>query len=206
MIPTGSVIITKLDSHPMGGGAISAVAATKTPIIFIGTGEHYEDFDEFNAQSFVRRLLEIGDMFNLNHRIEEDNTVICSYPGQRFTIRDMYEQYQNIMKIGSLGKVISIMPGFGQDFLPNEKDKEQETFASIKEFMVIINSMTNEEMDATNLKMMVPSRIARIARGSGNSIADVNSFLEKFTLVQKTIFKNHKDVKFKKNLQMDMRN
>jgi signal recognition particle subunit SRP54 len=64
-VPVGSVIITKLDGHARGGGALSAVAATQSPIIFIGTGEHIDDFETFNAKSFVSRLLGMGDISGL---------------------------------------------------------------------------------------------------------------------------------------------
>ena len=60
-VSIGSVIITKLDGHARGGGALSAVAATDSPIVFLGTGEHFDDLDPFNAQSFVSRLLGLGD-------------------------------------------------------------------------------------------------------------------------------------------------
>jgi len=120
-----------------------------------------------------------------------------------FTLRDMCELYQNMLKMGPLGKVISMIPGFGQDFLP--KGKEQESVARVKKFMVMMDSMTGEEMDSANLKIMVPSRIARIARGSGNSIKDVNEFLEEFKRIQKVVSKM-KGFKFGKNGQVDMRN
>ena len=61
-VKVGSVIVTKLDGHAKGGGALSAVAATQSPIIFIGTGEHFNDFEEFNARSFINRLLGLGDL------------------------------------------------------------------------------------------------------------------------------------------------
>lgn len=61
----GSVIITKLDGHAKGGGALSAVAATESPIIFIGTGEHFDEFEPFDASSFVKRLLGMGDIKGL---------------------------------------------------------------------------------------------------------------------------------------------
>ena len=61
----GSVIITKLDGHAKGGGALSAVAATESPITFIGTGEHFDDFESFEASSFIRRLLGMGDISKL---------------------------------------------------------------------------------------------------------------------------------------------
>jgi len=56
------VIITKLDGHAKGGGSLSAVAATESPIIFIGTGEHFQDFEKFEPHSFVKRLLGFGDI------------------------------------------------------------------------------------------------------------------------------------------------
>lgn len=64
-VPVGSVIITKLDGHAKGGGALSAVAATGSPIIFLGSGEHFNDFDPFSASSFVSRLLGLGDSNNI---------------------------------------------------------------------------------------------------------------------------------------------
>ena len=67
----GSVIITKLDSHAKGGGALSAVAATESPIIFIGTGEHFNDFEEFDPKSFVKRLLGLGDIKKIFEMVNE---------------------------------------------------------------------------------------------------------------------------------------
>jgi signal recognition particle subunit SRP54 len=67
----GSVIITKLDGHAKGGGAISAVAATESPIIFIGTGEHFDDFEPFEASNFIKRLLGLGDMKGLINTVRE---------------------------------------------------------------------------------------------------------------------------------------
>lgn len=61
----GAIIVTKLDGHAKGGGAISAVAATKTPIIFLGTGEHLNDLERFAPQPFISKLLGMGDMQGL---------------------------------------------------------------------------------------------------------------------------------------------
>ena len=69
-VKVGSVIITKLDGHAKGGGALSAVAATKSPIIFVGTGEHIDDFELFNTKSFVSRLLGMGDISGLLNLFE----------------------------------------------------------------------------------------------------------------------------------------
>merc|ERR1719382_1368145 len=64
-VSIGSVIVTKFDGHAKGGGALSAVAATNSPIIFIGTGEHFDDFEPFSAESFVSRLCGLGDISGL---------------------------------------------------------------------------------------------------------------------------------------------
>jgi signal recognition particle subunit SRP54 len=61
-IRVGSVIITKLDGHAKGGGALSAVSATESPVIFIGTGEHFDDFETFEPSGFIKRLLGLGDI------------------------------------------------------------------------------------------------------------------------------------------------
>jgi signal recognition particle subunit SRP54 len=70
-VDVGSVIVTKLDGHAKGGGAISAVGATKSPIIAIGTGEHFDDFESFDAKSFVSRLLGMGDVSGLLNSMKE---------------------------------------------------------------------------------------------------------------------------------------
>ena len=70
-VRVGSVIITKLDGHAKGGGSLSAVAATESPIIFLGTGEHFEDLEAFNPDSFVRRLLGMGDMAGLMRTVND---------------------------------------------------------------------------------------------------------------------------------------
>lgn len=70
-IKVGSVIITKLDGHAKGGGALSAVAATQSPVVFIGTGEHFEDLEPFEAASFIKRLLGLGDIGGLMKTVKE---------------------------------------------------------------------------------------------------------------------------------------
>merc|ERR1719297_265661 len=64
-VNVGSVIITKMDGHAKGGGALSAVAATNSPIIFLGTGEHFDEFQTFEAQAFIQKLLGMGDLEGL---------------------------------------------------------------------------------------------------------------------------------------------
>ncbi|VEL06759.1 unnamed protein product [Protopolystoma xenopodis] len=125
-VDVSSVIITKLDGHARGGGALSAVAATHSPIIFIGTGEHIEDFEQFRVQPFVQKLLGLGDLEGLVERVNElkldENEELMKKLRQGvFTLRNMYEQFQNILKIGSFSQVLSAIPGLGQDLLTNDQ-------------------------------------------------------------------------------------
>ncbi|GLD69055.1 signal recognition particle 54 kDa protein, partial [Lates japonicus] len=110
-VDVASVIVTKLDGHAKGGGALSAVAATRSPIIFIGTGEHIDDFEPFKTQPFISKLLGMGDIEGLIDRVNElkldDNEeLIDKLKHGQFTLRDMYEQFQNIMKMGPFGQIM----------------------------------------------------------------------------------------------------
>ncbi len=72
-VDVGSVIISKLDGHAKGGGALSAVAATQSPVIFIGTGEHIDDFEPFRTKPFVQKLLGMGDIEGLISKVRNDD-------------------------------------------------------------------------------------------------------------------------------------
>eukprot|EP00299_Pterocystis_sp_00344_P016920 c8494_g1_i1.p1 GENE.c8494_g1_i1~~c8494_g1_i1.p1 ORF type:complete len:500 (-),score=147.16 c8494_g1_i1:94-1557(-) len=180
-VKVGSVILTKLDGPAKGGGALSAVAATASPISFIGTGEHFEDFEPFEAKSFVSRLLGMGDLSGLvstmkDLGIDDNKQLMDQLAKGVFTIRDMREQFENLLKMGPLSKVMSMIPGFGQDLIPQGKEKEGQ--ARIKKFMCIMDSMTDEELDSVNPKLWnQQSRILRIARGSGRAVHDVQELL-----------------------------
>jgi len=108
-VALGSVIVTKLDGHAKGGGSLSAVAATKSPITFIGTGEHFDDFESFSANSFIKRLLGMGDLNALFKTVSENfnqkkqKKMIENIAEGKFTMRDMREQYRQVLNMGPLG-------------------------------------------------------------------------------------------------------
>ncbi|CAD5125242.1 DgyrCDS13484 [Dimorphilus gyrociliatus] len=186
-VNVGSVIITKLDSHAKGGGALSAVAATKSPVIFIGTGEHIEDFETFKVQPFVSKLLGMGDLEGLIDKVnelklEDNEDLIKKLRHGQFTLRDMYEQFQNIMKMGPFNQIIGMIPGFGQDFM--SKGNEQESKVRLKKLMTIMDSMNDQELDSfegAKLFSRQPGRINRVARGAGVSNRDVQELLNQYT-------------------------
>ncbi|PAV70684.1 hypothetical protein WR25_06750 isoform B [Diploscapter pachys] len=184
-VDVGSVIITKLDSHAKGGGALSAVAVTKSPVIFIGTGEHIDDFEIFKPKSFVQKLLGMGDIEGLVDMVKdigiEDSVELANrLKHGQFTLRDMYEQFQNIMKMGPLSQIMSAIPGLS-DIM--NKGNEKESVMKLKRMMTIMDSMSDKELDhpkASDLFTKEPTRLARVAKGSGTSQADVRELITQY--------------------------
>jgi signal recognition particle subunit SRP54 len=104
-VAVGSVIVTKLDGHAKGGGALSAVAATHSPVIFTGTGEHFDDLDPFSAESFISKLLGFGDLRGLMEAMnggdgKQQEELMEKMSKGEFTIRDMYNQFEKILNMG----------------------------------------------------------------------------------------------------------
>ncbi|XP_023222506.1 signal recognition particle subunit SRP54 [Centruroides vittatus] len=186
-VDVGAVIVTKLDGHAKGGGALSAVAATQSPIIFIGTGEHIDDFEPFKVKPFVSKLLGMGDIEGLIDKVNElkldDNEeLIEKLKHGEFTLRDMYEQFQNIMKMGPFSQIMGMIPGFSSDFMT--KGNEQESMARLKKLMTIMDSMNDQELDhreGAKLFSRQTGRITRVARGAGVTSREVQELLSQYT-------------------------
>jgi signal recognition particle subunit SRP54 len=168
-VKVGSVIITKLDGHAKGGGALSAIAATQSPIIFIGTGEHFDDLEEFKAKSFIQRLLGLGDLPHLFEVVKEaipqekQKEMMEDLSKGIFTFKHLKEQLQGVLNMGSMSQVMSMIPGFGSNLIT--KGKEKESAEKIKRYLYMLDSMNTDELEAK--KPLIPTRIERIARGSG---------------------------------------
>ena len=145
------------------------MAATGAPILFLGSGEHFDDFEPFNAHSFVSRLLGMGDMRGLVEQIKDtigddkQPELMEKFSKGQFTLRDMYEQFENVMKLGPLSKVMAMIPGI-PSMMGGEGD---ESSNRLKRFMYMMDSMTDDELDAKVDLNKSASRIERVARGSG---------------------------------------
>ncbi|OTB01698.1 hypothetical protein M426DRAFT_63424 [Hypoxylon sp. CI-4A] len=177
----GAIIITKTDGHASGGGAISAVAATHTPIVFIGTGEHMLDLERFAPQQFVNKLLGMGDMAGLVEHVQslklDQKETIKHITEGIFTVRDLRDQLSNIMKMGPLSKMAGMIPGMSN--LPGMAGMDdEESSARLKRMIYICDSMTEKELDSDG-KMFIeqPTRMTRVARGSGVSVREVEDLL-----------------------------
>ncbi|MCL7038479.1 hypothetical protein MKW94_012075 [Papaver nudicaule] len=203
-VPVGAVIVTKTEGSAKGGGVLSAVAATKSPVIFLGTGEHVHEFEVFDVKPFVSRLLGMGDMSGFMNKIhevmpvEQQPEMLQKLSEGCFTLRMMYDHFQNLISMGPLSQVYSMLPGAGAaDLMP--KGREQESLAKIKRYMTIMDSMANKELDSTDPKIMNESRIMRVARGSGRSVQDVKDMLDEYKRTAKMVGKTMKGLKIPKN-------
>ncbi|RLG45851.1 MAG: signal recognition particle protein [Thermoproteota archaeon] len=183
----GAVIVTKLDSTAKGGGALSAVAVTGAPIVYVTSGESLEDIEEFDPQRFVSRLLGMGDIEELVKKMEEASVEITpedirKIASGKFTLLDFKNQIDQLGKLGPLSKLIDLIPGFSVN-LPSEFGYQAQD--KMKKWEVILKSMTKEELE--NPELIKRTRIVRIAKGSGVTVRDVKELLKAYHTMKKTL-------------------
>ena len=201
--PIGSIIVSKLDGTARGGGALSGVAATGAPIKFIGTGEKIEDIEPFVPSRFIGRLLGMGDIDGLVAKVKEaeiqpSEKDIRAILSGRFTLQDMYDQFEAMRKMGPLQKVLGMIPGLSYQLPEAEMEKAEER---LDRWKVIIQSMTPKEKE--DPKMINSSRMKRIARGSGVNEADVRELLKQYENTRK-MFKQLKGNRRFRNMPFKM--
>lgn len=185
----GSIFVAKLDSSARGGGALSAVAATGAPIKFIGTGEKIDNIEPFDPPRFVGRLLGMGDLTSLVEKVKEAELKV---PGKKaramlsgkLSLEDMYEQFEAMQKMGSLKRIMKMVPGFSYSLPDSKLDVAEE---KMRKWRFIIQSMTKEEKEDPQL--LNSSRIHRVARGSGVSERDVKELANQFFAMKKMMKK-----------------
>jgi signal recognition particle subunit SRP54 len=184
----GSILITKLDGSAKGGGALSAVAEIKAPIKFIGTGERIEDLEPFDPERFISRLLGMGDIKTLIERAEEiaeedvDMESVDAMLSGKFTLKDMYSQFEMMNKMGPMQQVMNMMPGMGNK-LP--KNASQVTEEKLTKYKILMDSMTEYELE--HPEVIKQSRVKRISRGSGMRNEDVKELLKYYQVTKKAI-------------------
>jgi signal recognition particle subunit SRP54 len=177
-----AVVLTKLDGDARGGAALSIASVTGRPVMFASNGEKMTDFDLFHPDRMASRILDMGDMLTLIEQAEKtfDQDQAAKAAGKlmgqggEFTLDDFLEQMQQVRKLGSMSKIMGMLPGMGQfrEQLDNFDERE------IDRLQAIIQSMTPAER--ANPKMIDGSRRSRIAKGSGRQVSDVNSLVDRF--------------------------
>jgi len=178
------IIITKMDGTAKGGGALSAVAETNSGIAFLGTGEKIDDFERFEPDRFLSRMLGMGDIKSLIEMAEDSlkpEEMETTLKG-KFTLNDLYKQLEMLRKMGPFKKLMQMLPLGGLD-IDLDDSAYQVTEEKLKKFRVIMDSMTEEERNEP--KIINSSRVRRIAIGSGTSKAEVNELLKYHRMMQK---------------------
>ncbi len=178
------IVVTKMDGTAKGGGALAAAAASGARVKFIGTGEGPGDLEAYDPQRFVSRLVGYGDIQGLLEKAREAGSEEAAkklLKGE-FTLETFYEQIKSMQGMGSLSKVVDMLPGMGGK-LPKDLLDVQE--GKMKKWGFCIQSMTREER--RNPEEIKSSRINRIARGSGTSESDVRDLLRHYKQARKVM-------------------
>ena len=209
LVGVTGTIVTKLDGTARGGGALSAVATTGAPIVFVGEGEKLSDLEKFESDRFISRLLGMGDIKGLIDLAPEDLDeeealrLTKRLMSGRFTLTDMYAQMEMMSKIGTLDKVLSHLPdtmfgGMGSMSVAQKRQMQ----SNLDKYRIVMDSMTQEEKDDPLL--LKSSRIRRIARGSGCEEREVKELLNQWNKSKKMMRGFRGDRKMRRQMQSMM--
>ncbi len=180
------VVLTKMDGDARGGAALSIAQVTRRPIMFVSTGEKLTDFELFYPDRMASRILGMGDVATLAEQAKKAFDPQTSAKmeekfasGENFTLDDFLEQLSAMSKMGSMSKMLSMLPGAAA--MKKQIDNFDES--EIVRTKAIVQSMTPAERGEP--KLLNGSRRARIASGSGRTVTEVNSLVDRFSQAQK---------------------
>ena len=206
LVGVSGVIVSKLDGTARGGGALSAVATTGAPIVFIGEGEKVADLEKFESDRFISRLLGMGDIRGLIDIApdaldqEEAMRLTERMMSGRFTLNDMYKQMEMMSKIGTIDKIVSHLPtSFFGGLGTMDRKQKQEMQGNLERYRVIMDSMTEDEKNEPQI--LKADRIRRIARGSGVKEKNVRELLAQWNRSRKMM----KGIKGNRKLRRQMK-
>ncbi|MGY8702351.1 MAG: signal recognition particle receptor subunit alpha [Candidatus Poseidoniales archaeon] len=190
LVDISGVIVTKLDGTARGGGALSAVATTGAPIVYVGVGEKVSDLEHFESDRFISRLLGMGDIRGLidlaPDDLDEEEAMRLTerMMSGRFTLNDMYKQMEMMAKVGTVDRLLSFLPAnmFGGMGAMGKAQKEAMQH-NLESYQVIMDSMTNSEKDEP--MSLKAERIRRVARGSGVKEKEVRELIAQWNRSRK---------------------
>ncbi|MBO6000050.1 MAG: signal recognition particle protein [Lachnospiraceae bacterium] len=183
------VILSKMDGDTRGGAALSVKAVTGCPILYVGTGEKLGALEQFYPDRMAGRILGMGDVLSLiekaNESLSEEDEEKSKDMASRvrkgkFDFNDYLESMHQMRKLGGISSILGMLPGMG---ISKQDLEDQIDEQKMKQMEAIVLSMTKEER--ANPKLLTPQRKFRIAKGSGNDIAQVNRFVKQFEQMQK---------------------
>src|SRR2546426_7735870 len=186
---TGS-ILTRLDGDARGGAALSLKAVTQKPIKFVGIGEKLDDFEPFHPERMASRILGMGDVVSLVERaaeavdLDEAKRMEEKMRKGQFTLEDFLDQLRQMKKLGSLESIVGMLPGGSEMLKEADIGKQEKEFRRMEG---IICGMTPQERRSPQI--LNARRRQRIAKGSGVTVTEVNSLLNKFSQMQQMMKK-----------------
>ena len=198
---TTGVVLTKTDGDTRGGAAFSIKQATGTPLKFVGEGEKLEDFQRFHPDRMAQRILGMGDVLSLiehaKDKLDEKEAEVMAkrLAKNQFTLEDMRKQFQQVKKLGSMNKILGMLPGMGQ---MKEQIAQVATDKRLSHMEAILNSMTPKER--ANHNLLDAKRKRRIAAGSGRPVSEINQLLKQYVEARKMMGQMN-DPKFMSRMQ-----
>lgn len=185
------VIITRMDSTAKAGGALTACAEVHAPVVFIGVGEKPADLETFDPESFLSRLLGMGDLQTLMEKIHSvvdkdkiEETQKRLQEG-KFTLRDLQSQLESMESLGSFDKIMGLIPGLGKAKIPEEALQSQQE--KVKRWKHAISSMTKEEIENPEILEKETSRMNRIAHGSGTTTSEIRALIKQYRMLKELV-------------------
>jgi signal recognition particle subunit SRP54 len=182
------VVLTKMDGDARGGAALSIKQVTGQPVKFVGVGEKYDALEPFYPDRVAQRILGMGDVLSLIEQVQdkvdqdEAEEQLKKLQRNQFTLDDFRSQLRQVKKLGSFSKILKLLPDqlLGGVGMPDLTDEQSELMEKeLKSTEAIIDSMTREER--LNHMILNANRRRRIARGSGTTVAQVNSLIKQYT-------------------------
>jgi signal recognition particle subunit SRP54 len=186
---TGAVL-TKLDGDARGGGALSLKAVTNKPIKFVGVGEKLEDFEPFHPERMASRILGMGDVVSLVERaaeavdLDDAKRLEEKMRKGQFTLEDFLDQLRQMKKLGSLERIVGLLPGGSEALRDTDLGKSEK---DLRRMEGMICAMTLQER--RNPHILNAKRRIRIAKGSGVTVTELNTLLNKFGQMQQMMKK-----------------
>jgi len=181
-------VLTKMDGDARGGAALSIKQVTGQPVKFVGVGEKYDALEPFYPDRVAQRILGMGDVLSLIEEVQDkiDQTdaeaQLKKLQRNQFTLDDFRSQLRQVKKLGSFSKILKLLPDqlLGGVGMPDLTDEQSELMEKeMRRTEAIIDSMTREER--VNHMILNANRRRRIARGSGTTVAQVNSLIKQYT-------------------------
>src|SRR5882672_11151385 len=183
-------ILTKLDGDARGGAALSLKAVTGKPIKFMGTGEKLEDFEAFHPERMASRILGMGDVISLVKRAEEEVEIDEAKRMEekmrkgKFTLEDFLDQLRQMKKLGPLEGIMKMLPGGAEAMKGQDLSKQEKEFRHME---AMICGMTIKER--RNPALLNAKRRIRVAKGSGVTVTELNTMMNKFGQMQQMMKK-----------------